>query len=110
MPSKRNQGPSSTPELRKLLRAHNAAHRAAFAAWAAAGYRPSPTVLPTFPEVLRGMCCDARTRAGSPCQRTNLYNNGRCKLHGGMSTGPTSAEGKAKAAQNGKTPKRKRTP
>jgi hypothetical protein len=55
-----------------------------------------------FPEVLRGMTCGARTRAGTPCKRSDLYRSGRCKLHGGLSTGPTSPEGKAIASRNAK--------
>lgn len=65
---------------------------------------------PLFPDELRGMTCSARTRAGTPCKRVDLYANGRCKLHGGMSTGPRSIEGKARSAANGINPKRKRTP
>ncbi len=36
--------------------------------------------------------CQARTRRGTPCKARAL-KNGRCRLHGGMSTGPRSAEG-----------------
>jgi hypothetical protein len=42
--------------------------------------------------------CGARTRAGSPC-RSPAMSNGRCRLHGGLSTGPTSLEGLARLAQ-----------
>lgn len=66
--------------------------------------------LPAFPEAIQGLTCGAKTRAGTPCKQLGLFLSGRCKLHGGMSTGPTSAEGKAKAAQNGAQPKRKRSP
>lgn len=45
--------------------------------------------------------CGAKTRAGTPCRRRDLWPNGRCKLHGGPSTGPRSPEGKAKSAKNG---------
>ncbi len=31
--------------------------------------------------------CEARTRKGTPC-RCKALRNGRCKFHGGMSTGP----------------------
>ncbi|MDR9384315.1 HGGxSTG domain-containing protein [Ralstonia sp. 11b] len=65
---------------------------------------------PLFPEELRGMTCGARTRAGTPCKMTAIHRNGRCKLHGGMSTGPRSNAGKARSAANGLAPKRKRTP
>lgn len=39
--------------------------------------------------------CGARTRAGSPC-RAFALSNGRCKLHGGLSTGPRTPEGWAR--------------
>ena len=44
--------------------------------------------------------CGARTKRGTICQSRTLYRSGRCKNHGGMSTGPKSAEGKARVAQN----------
>jgi len=53
--------------------------------------------------------CGARTRAGTPCKSRTIYQSGRCKNHGGMSTGPKTAEGKARSALNGRVPK-KRTP
>lgn len=42
--------------------------------------------------------CGARTRSGSPC-RGPAMANGRCRMHGGKSTGPKTPEGKAKCAQ-----------
>ena len=36
--------------------------------------------------------CRARTRAGHPC-RSPAMRNGRCRMHGGASTGPRTAEG-----------------
>ena len=56
---------------------------------------------PDFPEECRGMMCGAKTRAGTPCKLTNIYENGRCKFHGGLSTGPKTVAGKAKVALNG---------
>lgn len=32
--------------------------------------------------------CGAKTRSGEPCQRWGSEKNGRCRLHGGASTGP----------------------
>jgi len=39
--------------------------------------------------------CGAKTRSGKPCEKFPLVNKRRCRLHGGLSTGPTSAEGRA---------------
>ena len=36
--------------------------------------------------------CGARTRGGGPC-RGPAMANGRCRMHGGASTGPRTAEG-----------------
>jgi len=44
--------------------------------------------------------CGAKTRKGTPCKNTRLFPNGRCKNHGGLSTGPKTEAGKAKAMQN----------
>lgn len=44
--------------------------------------------------------CGALTRMGTPCENTHLYRNGRCKNHGGLSTGPRTEEGKARALAN----------
>ncbi|MDL2317076.1 hypothetical protein LJC59_08400, partial [Desulfovibrio sp. OttesenSCG-928-A18] len=49
---------------------------------------PFDAKLPPFPEVLRGLTCGARTRKGTPCKLKDLYRSGRCKFHGGLSTGP----------------------
>ena len=46
----------------------------------------------------QGQRCEARTRRGTPCQRPGNKINGRCKLHGGRSTGPRTAEGIAHLA------------
>ena len=56
---------------------------------------------PSLPEELWNLRCGAKTRAGTPCKMKVLYRSGRCKLHGGLSTGPKSEEGKAKSARNG---------
>lgn len=75
-----------------------------------------PPVLPAYPEHLPypvecyGMSCGAKNRKGSPCKLTNIYENGRCKFHGGLSTGPRTKGGKRRSAKNGLRPKRKRTP
>lgn len=46
--------------------------------------------------------CLAITRRGTQCKCRPVREDGtgRCRYHGGLSTGPRTAEGKAKAAQN----------
>lgn len=46
------------------------------------------------------LSCDARTRGGHPCRRTDLADNGRCRFHGGASTGPKTQAGKDRARAN----------
>lgn len=40
-----------------------------------------------------GERCGAKTRRGTPCQRPAHKINGRCSLHGGLSSGPKTHEG-----------------
>ena len=42
------------------------------------------------------MLCLAKTRQGTPCQKPHLKDKTRCRLHGGLSTGPKTADGKAR--------------
>ena len=41
--------------------------------------------------------CGARTRSGECCRQPAM-KNGRCRMHGGLSTGPRTAEGRARCA------------
>ena len=41
--------------------------------------------------------CGAMNRRGLPCQCKLLLKGGKCKFHGGMSTGAKTPEGKAKS-------------
>jgi hypothetical protein len=65
---------------------------------------------PAFPEKCLGMRCGAKTRAGTPCRLRSIYDNWRCKFHGGLSIGPKTPEGKMRSAMNGFKPKIKRSP
>ncbi len=71
---------------------------------------PRNGAYPPMPLELAGLTCGAKTRAGTPCKRTDLYDSGRCKFHGGLSTGPKSDEGKARARDNGRLGGRPRKP
>jgi len=46
----------------------------------------------TLPLAQSSPRCGARTRSGTPC-RSPAMPNGRCRIHGGTSTGPRTAEG-----------------
>ena len=67
----------STPELRRQWRRY----------WT----QPRENWQPMPPE-LADMTCGAKTRAGTPCKRRDLFLSGRCALHGGLSTGPKKRE------------------
>ena len=40
--------------------------------------------------------CGAKTRFGRSCRKPALKRKRRCRLHGGLSTGPKSKEGRAR--------------
>jgi hypothetical protein len=44
--------------------------------------------------------CGARTKANHPCRALKVKGRKRCKWHGGLSTGPRTAEGKARCTRN----------
>lgn len=44
--------------------------------------------------------CGAKTRSGNSCKRKGTKKNGRCKLHGGRSTGAKTDFGKVVVARN----------
>ena len=54
----------------------------------------------TMRNALLGITCGAFARStGKPCQAKLLLRGGRCKLHGGKSTGPRTPEGRIRARQ-----------
>jgi hypothetical protein len=44
-----------------------------------------------------GKRCLAKTHRGTPCQKAALKGKTRCRLHGGLSNGPWTPEGKARS-------------
>lgn len=46
----------------------------------------------------RRVPCGALTRKGRPCRALSEPGRRRCRFHGGRSTGPKTAEGKARIA------------
>ena len=47
-----------------------------------------------------GKRCEAKTKKGTPCQRPAKLPVGRCRLHGGASTGPRTKEGLKRLADS----------
>ena len=85
----------------QFLREVRAVERARCAARAAGQMEWSPD-WPTL-NVARyaELRCGARSkRTGKPCPQRGIYSNSRCRWHGGPSTGPRTAAGKARSAQN----------
>ena len=52
----------------------------------------APTILERLALAQAAPRCGARTRKGARCQGPAM-TNGRCRMHGGLSTGPRSEEG-----------------
>ncbi len=44
--------------------------------------------------------CEARTRSGTPCRAKAVEGRERCRLHGGLSTGAKTAEGRARICES----------
>jgi hypothetical protein len=41
--------------------------------------------------------CGAKTRAGGTCKAPVVWGKKRCRMHGGLSTGPKTAKGRARS-------------
>lgn len=92
-------------EQRRRWRRYSQLHAtiaAAWNAWASGRRKHQPPRLPEIPEDLVGLTCGAKTRAGTPYKLNSIYANGRCKFHGGLSTGPKSEAGRRQSVENGK--------
>ena len=90
----------STPELRKKYKQYCANYRQ----WLLNLHTHATTSQhppPELPEECKNMRCGAKTRSNTPCKLDGTnYANGRCKFHGGRSTGPKTQAGKDKSALN----------
>lgn len=61
--------------------------------------RASRDVTPATVQAARDQrLCGAKTRKGTPCVRRVVPGRNRCPNHGGLTTGPKTAEGKARIA------------
>ena len=95
---------------RERLRDYLLARDTVMKAWGARGYAYPPPSFTPMPSELASMTCEAKTRAGTPCKLKVIYANGRCKFHGGLSTGPKTEVGKEQARINGRCGGRPRKP
>ena len=51
----------------------------------------------TLVELGLAVTCGAKTRKGTPCRSLQTFKGGKCKFHGGLSTGPTTPEGRERS-------------
>jgi transcriptional regulator with XRE-family HTH domain len=51
------------------------------------------------PKMVLPKLCGAKTRKGVACRLLAIRGKDRCKFHGGLSTGPKTAEGKQRIAE-----------
>jgi hypothetical protein len=68
------------------------------ARWRAMRTRRLELTMPNQPEWIQNVRCGARTRKGTGCKAPALQN-GKCRMHGGLSTGPITAEGRRRIAE-----------
>jgi hypothetical protein len=61
----------------------------------------------TTPKAERPLC-GARTRSGGQCRAKVVDGTGRCRMHGGLSTGPKTPEGRAAIAESNRRRARQR--
>ena len=90
--------------LRRLIASDQTAGEARALFFIDTGKVLPPPVLPGYPEFppeCVDMQCGAKAKStGEPCKSTQIHKNGRCKFHGGLSTGPKSEAGKIMALEN----------
>jgi len=91
-----------TSEKRKRWRDHWAWQQYVWKLRTDRQYRGAIPDVPALPADLWDLPCGAKTRAGTPCKLTTLYPGGRCKWHGGLSTGPKTEAGKEQSRINGR--------
>ena len=100
----------SPSKKRRLYKLYHQYEKFVHEEWAERGYPYPPPDLPPYPDELLDILCGAKTRAGTPCKRRDLHTNGRCKFHGGLSTGPQSDSGKAPLCLKWKNTQEKANP
>jgi hypothetical protein len=94
-------GDATRKEKIKALKAYYKATNQQFDEWRRDGFVSNSLSQIPYPEICRDMKCEAKTRSGHPCKNDGTnWGNGRCKFHGGASTGPVSDIGKKRVPTN----------
>jgi hypothetical protein len=88
-------------DLRHRFEAAMRARRAARARSRASGDLADELEPFDFRPFLSLKCGAKGKRTGKPCPQLGIFSNGRCRWHGGLSTGPKTNAGKLRSAQNG---------
>lgn len=86
------------PYFRTNTRAHVMGSYAATRTFGRIASAPPPTA-PLLSKSYPREMCGARTRRGTACQALAIPGKGRCKLHGGLSTGPRTETGRQKISR-----------
>ena len=89
--------PASAPTTPALPPAHQSPNHPGAVCEAAPAPPAKPTKKPRGnPNLALAPRCGAKTRAGCPCQAPAIHGKRRCRMHGGRSTGPRTAQGLAR--------------
>ena len=98
--------PDPQAALRAAWKAAFRARREAEAQLLAAGCprdllgRALARIVPVNMSWFTALRCGARTKSsGQPCKSKAIYECGRCRLHGGLSTGPLTPAGRARVGR-----------
>lgn len=86
------------PYFRTNTRAHVMGSYAATRTFGRMASEPPPAA-PLLSKSYPRKKCGARTRRGTACQALAIPGKKRCKLHGGLSTGPESETGRQKISR-----------
>ena len=99
----------STPSLCKRKRGHHGFSRHEWFEWNLAKQLVLVDERISQRNSVTRVMCNAKTRKGTDCRNLSEAGRRRCKFHGGMSTGPRTAEGRQRIADAQKRRWRRRT-
>lgn len=101
---------TKVPTLAEWLRQDTGMFAYAYERWRKAKLAEAQASAPPVPKHERPKCgARCRSKDGAPCEaravwddERNAPRNGRCRMHGGLSTGARSPEGRARCKENGR--------